>query len=56
MKEKILGKEVALAFERDEVELKDFVGWKPSKEFGKSVYTKQLSLVLQGKGIEPESR
>lgn len=56
VKEKILGKEAALAFERDEVELKDFVGWKPSKEFGKSVYTKQLSLVLQGKGIEPESR
>ena len=48
-KEEILGKEAAAAYIRGEVELKDFVGWKNSKEFGKSVYTRKLSDVLMNK-------
>lgn len=48
-KEEILGKDAAAAFARGEVTLKDFVGWKNSKEFGKSVYTKKLSDILMNK-------
>lgn len=46
VKEKILGKDAFAAFARGEVELKDFIGWKTSPEFGKSVYTKPLSAII----------
>lgn len=49
VKEKILGVEAAEAFARGDAELKDFIGWKNSKEFGKSVYTKKLADVLMNK-------
>lgn len=48
-KEMVLGKSAFDAYGRGEVELKDFVGWRNSKEFGKSVYTKKLSDVLMNK-------
>lgn len=49
VREKVLGKEAAEAYSRGEVELKDFVGWRNSKEFGRSVYTRKLSDVLMNK-------
>lgn len=49
VKEEILGKDAFASYGRGEVELKDFVGWKNSKEFGRSIYTKPLSSVLAGK-------
>ncbi len=49
VKEEILGRDAFAAFDRGEVGLKDFVGWKNSKEFGRSIYTKPLSSILAGK-------
>jgi SPP1 gp7 family putative phage head morphogenesis protein len=49
VKEEILGRDAFAAFDRGEVNLKDFVGWKNSKEFGRSIYTRPLSAVLAGK-------
>lgn len=47
--EKALGVEGAEAFERGDVTLKDFIGWRTDKHFGKSVYKKPLIKVLAGK-------
>lgn len=52
IREMVLGKDAAAAFDRGEVELKDFIGWKNSKEFGKSVYTKKLADVLMNAPAE----
>lgn len=49
IKEKILGVDAAGAYARGEVELKDFVGYATSKEFGKRVYTRKLADALQRK-------
>ena len=49
VKEQILGVDAFAAYSRGEVSLKDFVGWRNSKEFGKSVYTKPLSSILMNK-------
>lgn len=46
VKAKVLGKGAFEAFARGEVELKDFVGWATSKEFGKRVYTKTLADIV----------
>jgi SPP1 gp7 family putative phage head morphogenesis protein len=43
----VLGVEGAVAYREGVVGLKDFVGWRTDKLFGKSVYTKPLSRVLQ---------
>lgn len=42
----ILGENAADAYRRGEIELKDLIGWKTSKEFGKRVYTRPLSSVM----------
>ncbi len=52
IKEEILGKEAFLAFQNGDVELKDFVGWKNDKRFGRSVYRKPLMTVLQSKPMK----
>ncbi|MFZ1719975.1 MAG: phage minor head protein [Candidatus Moraniibacteriota bacterium] len=51
VKEKIIGVEALEAYARGDIELKDFVGWRNSKEFGRSVYTKKLADVLMNKGL-----
>jgi SPP1 gp7 family putative phage head morphogenesis protein len=48
-KAEILGKEAADEYKRGTVDLRDFVGWRNSKEFGKSVYKKSLAAVLMAK-------
>lgn len=50
-KAKILGQEAFEAYSRGEVKLEDFIGWKNSAQFGKSVYTKSLASI-QNKGPE----
>lgn len=45
-KEKILGQDAAAAYARGEFELKDLVGWKTDRRFGKSVYRKPLTKVV----------
>lgn len=42
-KERILGKELTAMYDRGDVELKDLVGWKTDKRFGKMVYRKPMS-------------
>lgn len=42
-KERILGKELTAMYDRGDVELKDLVGWKTDKRFGKTVYRKPMS-------------
>ena len=42
VKEAILGPEAFAAYQRGEVDLKDFVGWKTDKRFGRSVYRRPL--------------
>lgn len=49
IQEQVLGRDAFDSFKRGEVELKDFVGWRNSKEFGRSVYTRPLSAVLLNK-------
>ena len=49
VKAEILGDDAFAAYSRGEVTLKDFVGWRNSREFGKSVYTKPLSSILMNK-------
>lgn len=44
-KEKILGIEAAAAYKRGEVTLGDFRGWRNSKEFGRSIYTRSLASI-----------
>ena len=51
IKARILGPEAAAAYTRGEITLKDLIGWRNSREFGKSVYTKPLSLALLGKAF-----
>lgn len=51
VKKEILGTEKFDAYARGEFTLKDIVGWRTSKEFGKSVYTKSLSQMLSGNGL-----
>ncbi len=51
IQQEILGKEAVEAFRAGDVKLKDFVGWKNHKLFGRSVYRKPLGQVLQSKGI-----
>ena len=51
VKEKILGVDGLAAYKEGLVTLKDFVGWKNSKEFGRSVYTKPLNQILAGKPV-----
>lgn len=46
VKEQILGKDAFAALARGEVQLTDFIGWKTSPEFGKSVYTRSLSSII----------
>lgn len=46
IKRDILGNAAAEALSRGEVELKDFVGWATSKEFGKRVYTRSLRTIF----------
>jgi SPP1 gp7 family putative phage head morphogenesis protein len=46
VKQEILGKAAAEAYSRGEVSLKDFVGWATSKQFGKRVYTRSLSTII----------
>lgn len=45
-KEFILGRDAFAAYKRGEVSLKDFIGWKNSKQFGRSIYTKPLSDII----------
>ncbi len=45
----VLGKSGALAYSAGDVELKDYVGWRNDKRFGKSVYTKSTSAALAAK-------
>lgn len=45
-KRKILGRDGFAAYERGEAGLDDFVGWRNSKEFGRSIYTKPVSRIL----------
>lgn len=50
---KIIGKQAAEAYSRGEVELKDFVGWRNHKVFGRSVRTRSLGEILSaGKSRE----
>lgn len=49
VQEQVLGKDAAAAYAAGDVELKDFVGWRNSKEFGRSIYTKPLASVLMNK-------
>jgi len=51
IKETIIGKDGVAAYNEGLVGLKDFVGWRNDKRFGKSVYTKPLSQVLLEKPI-----
>lgn len=51
IKTEILGKESFAAYQKGDVELKDFVGWKNDKRFGRSVYRKPLAKVLADKKI-----
>ncbi|MEZ5421841.1 MAG: phage minor head protein [Pyrinomonadaceae bacterium] len=51
VKEEILGQERFEAFSRGEFTLKEIVGWRTSKEFGKSIYTKSLSQIVAGNGL-----
>lgn len=46
IKEEILGRDAFAAYQRGEISLKDLVGWKNSKEFGRSIYTKPLSAII----------
>ena len=46
----IFGKEAAAALERGEITHGDLVGWRNSKEFGRSIYTKPLSAVMDAGG------
>lgn len=46
-KEEILGIDAFEAYKRGEVTLEDFVGWRNSKEFGKSVYARSLVNALK---------
>lgn len=46
VKEKMLGDAAFFAYQNGDVELKDFVGWKNDKRFGRSVYRKKLEDVL----------
>lgn len=46
IKAAVLGTDAAAAIERGEIELADLVGWRNSKEFGRSVYTKGVSAAL----------
>lgn len=52
VQEHILGQDGAAAYRRGEVELKDFIGMRPDKRWGKSVFTKSLIKVLAGKKIQ----
>jgi SPP1 gp7 family putative phage head morphogenesis protein len=46
-KEKILGKDAFAAWQNGDIkDLKDFVGWKNDKRFGKSIYRKPLAQIL----------
>jgi len=49
IKEIILGKDAAAAYERGDITLNDMVGWATDKDFGKRIYTKKLADVLMGK-------
>jgi SPP1 gp7 family putative phage head morphogenesis protein len=42
----IIGRDALDAYKKGDVKLKDFVGWKTDKRFGKSVYRKPLAKVL----------
>lgn len=49
VKEQIIGKDALAEYKNGVITLKDFVGWRNSKEFGRSVYTKKLSDILMNK-------
>lgn len=49
-RKEIFGKEAAEALERGEITHGDLVGWRNSKEFGRSIYTKPLSAVMDAGG------
>lgn len=55
VQDEILGKEAAAAYRRGDVTLKDFVGWKNDKQFGKSVYRKPLAKVLADTPAPPKA-
>lgn len=46
--EDVLGKHAAAAYSAGDIELKDLVGWRNDKRFGRSIYTKKLSAVMNG--------
>jgi SPP1 gp7 family putative phage head morphogenesis protein len=49
-KQSILGKDAFAAFQNGDIlKLKDFVGWKTDKRFGRSVYRKPLAKILADK-------
>lgn len=52
IKKEILGTESFDAYKKGDVELKDFVGWKNDKRFGRSVYRKPLAKILADKQIQ----
>lgn len=52
IKEGILGKESFDAYRNGDADLKDFIGWRNDKRFGKSVYRKPLIAVLQSKPMK----
>lgn len=52
VKEKILGKLGAAAYNDGQIRMEDFIGWRNSKEFGRSVYTKPLAKVLADKDLK----
>lgn len=49
VQEQVLGKDAAAAYAAGDIELNDMVGWRNSKEFGRSIYTKPLASVLMNK-------
>jgi len=51
VKAKIIGVDGLAAYKEGLITLKDFVGFRNHKEFGKSVYTKPLVTVLAGKPV-----
>lgn len=48
--EMIFGKEAAAAIARGDISHGDLVGWKNSKEFGRSIYTRSLSAAMNAGG------